>query len=323
MDRIRVNTEELRQKSKEFESSAEAYAQVGKDILSFVGGLPSYDGQLSTPARAAALEINRQCQDLHGSYTNISQSLARTAQAFEEADNQAVDTFTINQLEISKTPMGLYFSRRGSAPRSPETQGRFTNAEGGGPGGETAPFHDYNADINGAIAGTMTFLPDGACKVEDNGEAPQNGWAALASALDIIVDWVDKFTGSKKTREKVIGEKIDFYIEYSRDSKGNGGFNMNGVTVRNNSSETIRIDYVSIDVNGTKYETEVVGAPIFIHPGEVVNIQINQDKPIYPYFLGATVTLRGARPDSCNPNLQDLITLTIPPINLPTDVVRP
>jgi hypothetical protein len=91
MERIRIDTDELKAKSKAIETSAGVFSQAGKDILAYAAGLPSYDGQLSNPARAASLEINRQCQDVQGSYINDSQSLTRTAYAFEEVDKSAVE----------------------------------------------------------------------------------------------------------------------------------------------------------------------------------------------------------------------------------------
>jgi uncharacterized protein YukE len=90
MERIRVDTAELKSKSKVFATSAGLYAQAGDEILGFVARLPGYDGQLSGPARAAAAEINRQCKDLYTAYKGDADSLVRIAQAFEEADNQAV-----------------------------------------------------------------------------------------------------------------------------------------------------------------------------------------------------------------------------------------
>jgi uncharacterized protein YukE len=323
MERIRVDTDKLKEKSKEFETSAGVFSTAGAEILTVAAGLPSYDGQLSTPARAAALEINRQSQDLHRSFMNISQSLTKTAQAFEEVDNRTIVTINKSEIEISKTPIGQYFSGKG--PEISKQKVLYDHVGDGGIGGETVittPFFDPNADVNGTVAGTMTFLPDGACVVEDDGEAPKEWWDAFAQALNLFIDWLGEITGSKKVQKKVIGETIEFYLEYSRDTKGTGGFKINGVTVRNNSKETIRIDYVYIEVNGVQYRAEVVGAPIFVHPGEVVNIQIRQDTPIFPFYLGATVTLRGARPGSCDSGEQDLITLTIPPINQPTDVTK-
>ncbi len=93
MERIRVDTDKLKDHSKVFESSAEVFAQAGKDILNFAATLPSYDGQLSTPARAAALEINRQCQELSACLSSDAQSLAKTAKAFEDVDQETINAF--------------------------------------------------------------------------------------------------------------------------------------------------------------------------------------------------------------------------------------
>jgi hypothetical protein len=101
MKRIRVNTEELKDKSKAFESSAGVFSEAGKELMAFVAGLPSYDGQLSPPARAAALEINRQCQDLHDGFMSDSQSLAKTALAFENVDKQTINILESAQGDIA------------------------------------------------------------------------------------------------------------------------------------------------------------------------------------------------------------------------------
>jgi hypothetical protein len=120
MERIRVDTDELKTKSKAFETSAGVFAQAGKDILAYTASLPSYDGQLSTPARAAALEINRQCQDVHSSYMSDSQSLARTAQAFADVDNQTVDVFRENTALMSNAPI---YGGPGGENDAPKKQG--------------------------------------------------------------------------------------------------------------------------------------------------------------------------------------------------------
>lgn len=132
MERIRVDTDELKTKSKAFETSAGVFAQAGKDILAYAASLPSYDGQLSTPARAAALEINRQCQDVHSSYLNDAQSLARTAQAFADVDNQTVDVFGENTALMSNAP--IY----------------------GGPGGEVIPPDSYTVTSVTESDGSIT-----------------------------------------------------------------------------------------------------------------------------------------------------------------------
>lgn len=307
---IRVDTAELTGKAKDFQSAADAFSKAGDDILAVALSLPSYDGQLSGPARAAGYEIQRQSREVRDGLAGDAQSLNKTAQEFGAVDNQTIGEFNRSLEYLSAAPLSSTYN---TVPVSDD----------GGDGGPilTTPFYNPNADINNTVAGTMTFLPDGACEVEDDGKPPDNWWDALASALQSFEDWVDEITGSKKARENIIGETVDFYLQYSRDTKGTGGFLINGVTVRNNSKEPIRIDVVYVNVNGTQYPAEVEGAPIFIQPGEVVNIKIHQDTPIIPYYLGVQVTLRGARPYSCNTDEEDLITLTIPSTHLPTDVV--
>jgi hypothetical protein len=96
MTRIRVNTDDLEAKATDFESAAKAFNTAGDDILAAAMSLPSYEGQLSGPARAAAYEIQRQSRDVHASLSSDAESLRRTAQAFEEVDKQAIDAFTRN-----------------------------------------------------------------------------------------------------------------------------------------------------------------------------------------------------------------------------------
>jgi uncharacterized protein YukE len=103
MERIRVDSDELKAKSKAFETSAGIFAEAGKEILAVAAALPSYDGQLSGPARAAALEINKQCQDIHTALTTDADSLMRIAKAFEETDLQTIQLFSGYQNTISRS----------------------------------------------------------------------------------------------------------------------------------------------------------------------------------------------------------------------------
>ena len=94
MERIRVDTDELKAKAKVFETSANVYSKAGDEILSLVAGLPSYDGQLSGPARATALEINRQCKEIQAAYKSDAESLLSIAISFEDVDNQTIAVCT-------------------------------------------------------------------------------------------------------------------------------------------------------------------------------------------------------------------------------------
>lgn len=101
MGRIRVNTDDLKAKAKDFETAANAFNTAGDDILATAMAMPSYDGQLSGPARAAGYEIQRQSREVQTLLSGDAQSLQKTAQAFEEVDNQAIDIFTQNQESLA------------------------------------------------------------------------------------------------------------------------------------------------------------------------------------------------------------------------------
>ena len=111
MERIRVDTDELKAKAKVFETSANVYSKSGDEILGFVAGLPSYDGQLSGPARATALEINRQCKEIHAGYKSDADELVRIAKAFEDIDNTTINSlqsFSSEILNWLQSPSGTY-----------------------------------------------------------------------------------------------------------------------------------------------------------------------------------------------------------------------
>ncbi|MGB7539618.1 MAG: type VII secretion target [Anaerolineales bacterium] len=97
MTRIRVNTEDLKAKAKDFESAADAINKAGDDILAAALSMPSYDGQLSGPARKAGYEIQTGCREIKAGLSSNAESLRKTAQAFEEVDNQVVAHLQQNQ----------------------------------------------------------------------------------------------------------------------------------------------------------------------------------------------------------------------------------
>jgi hypothetical protein len=97
MARIRVNTDDLKTKAKDFDSAAEAFNRAGDDILAAAMAMPSYDGQLTTPARKAGYAIQTQARALGAALAGDAESLRKAAQDFENVDNQAIDSFTQNQ----------------------------------------------------------------------------------------------------------------------------------------------------------------------------------------------------------------------------------
>ncbi len=97
MARIRVNTEDLKTKAKDFDSAAEAFNRAGDDILAAAMAMPSYDGQLSGPARKAGYEIQTQFREIKAALSSDAEFLRKKAQAYEEVDNQTVDLLAQNQ----------------------------------------------------------------------------------------------------------------------------------------------------------------------------------------------------------------------------------
>ena len=98
--RIRVDTDDLKAKAKDYQSAADSFGKAGDDILSVALSLPSYDGQLSGPARAAGYEIQRQSREVQAGLAGDAQSLQRSAQAFEAVDNEAIDGFGASQASL-------------------------------------------------------------------------------------------------------------------------------------------------------------------------------------------------------------------------------
>lgn len=92
MTRIRINTEDLKTKARDFESAADAFTRAGDEIAAAAMAMPSYDGQLSGPARRAGYEIQSQTKEVSVGLSADAQSLQKTAQAFETVDNEAIET---------------------------------------------------------------------------------------------------------------------------------------------------------------------------------------------------------------------------------------
>jgi uncharacterized protein YukE len=101
MKRIRVNTEELKAKAKDFDSAASIISKAGDDILAVAMSMPSYDGQLSGPARAAGSEIQKQGRSLRDKLSSDAESLRETAKAFENEDNKTVSLLKEKLEEVS------------------------------------------------------------------------------------------------------------------------------------------------------------------------------------------------------------------------------
>ncbi|MBN2083755.1 MAG: hypothetical protein JW748_00925 [Anaerolineales bacterium] len=116
MARIRVNTEDLKTKAKDFESAGEAISRAGDEILAAAMAMPSYDGQLSGPARKAGYAIQTQAKALGAALAGDAESLRKAARDFENVDNQAIDLFEENTALMSDSPIYDGPGGEGDAP---------------------------------------------------------------------------------------------------------------------------------------------------------------------------------------------------------------
>jgi hypothetical protein len=101
MARIRVDTEDLKAKAKDFEAAADAFNRAGDEIAALAMAMPSYDGQLSGPARKAGFEIQSQAREMKAALANDALYLQKAAQDFEEVDNSIVDGLNNSSMKIN------------------------------------------------------------------------------------------------------------------------------------------------------------------------------------------------------------------------------
>jgi uncharacterized protein YukE len=101
MVRIRVNTEDLKNKAGDFDSAAETLTRAGDDIATLAMSLASYDSPLSGPARKAGYAIQAQCRKLSAGLTSDAEFLRKTAQAFEEVESEATELLLMQSVRIS------------------------------------------------------------------------------------------------------------------------------------------------------------------------------------------------------------------------------
>jgi uncharacterized protein YukE len=101
MTRIRVDTEELRKSAKELAASADNIGRAGDEILAVAMALPSYDGQLSGPARKGGYEIESQMKQIQNKINGDSNSLTWIAESFKKADAEMVAGISLQKLILA------------------------------------------------------------------------------------------------------------------------------------------------------------------------------------------------------------------------------
>jgi uncharacterized protein YukE len=179
MARIRVNTEDLKNKAKDFDSAAEAFKRAGDDILAAAMAMPSYDGQLSGPARKMGYEFQKQARELSAALAGDAESLRKTAQAFEEVDNQTVNILEENTAMISEA---LLYPGPEGGDDGPIKQGGNLNYLGYFDYGESVIFYKNGEPLIIAVTDENRAL------IEQYEKAVDDYCKALADIINTIRD---------------------------------------------------------------------------------------------------------------------------------------
>jgi hypothetical protein len=94
---VQVDTEILRGFSKGYRTRADVFNQAGKGIQfaiqTIIENMPEYDGRLQQAARADAVDFFNQFQNFFRGFSEDSDFLIKTADAFEDVDGKAVHIF--------------------------------------------------------------------------------------------------------------------------------------------------------------------------------------------------------------------------------------
>jgi hypothetical protein len=135
MPRIRVNTDDLKSKAKDFDAAAEAFRKAGDEIAAFALSLPSYEGQLSGPARKAGYEIQKNSREISADLSGNAESLRKSAQEFEDVDNQTVGILENNTVSLSAA----------FVPDCPEGEDGGPLRKGGNP--DLLCYYDYGDSV--------------------------------------------------------------------------------------------------------------------------------------------------------------------------------
>jgi hypothetical protein len=100
MTRIRVDPDLLRDIAKDFEKTSKDILDGGDNIFSVAISMPSYDGQLSTPAKKTGYEVQSRSKTLSGYYKHDSEVLIEVANRNEVIDKQVVRDFEESRKDI-------------------------------------------------------------------------------------------------------------------------------------------------------------------------------------------------------------------------------
>jgi hypothetical protein len=214
MARIRVNTEDLKNKAKDFDSAADAFKRAGDEILTAAMSMPSYDGQLSGPARKMGYEFQKQARELSTVLAGDAESLRKTAQAFEDVDNQTIESLNNNLVSIKmSTPQ---YSPLGPSWETAGIDENFGYAYSIENDIYIIWFNGQMIRFDHPTGDTLTFLLEFKHLVDDYYDAlnsfPIDGGLALLGfaicALDYLAAWATFVSGADSTIVPIVLEVI-------------------------------------------------------------------------------------------------------------------
>jgi murein DD-endopeptidase MepM/ murein hydrolase activator NlpD len=91
MPRIRVDSIQLRAEAGVFDSQRDCIGKAAGETASVAASMPSYDGQLSGPARAAGMEARSRAAGITARLGEQAYQLRKLADAYEAADRTSLD----------------------------------------------------------------------------------------------------------------------------------------------------------------------------------------------------------------------------------------
>ena len=216
MARIRVDTEDLKAKAEDFESAADAFNRAGDEIAAAAMAMPSYDGQLSGPARKARYEIQARAREMKANLAGDAESLRKTAQAFEDIDNQAIDVFSQSQEALLSASLFAGFSDDRSV-------GSAYLGYNDDPTSDTVILCMYCVCTKISRAGNEKLIADYEQQVKDYNAARTAMWAAYNAMLQCYAAATAAILASAGTGGLVLAGAIiaigAIMAEYARQEK--------------------------------------------------------------------------------------------------------
>jgi hypothetical protein len=201
MTRIRVDTELLRSEAGHLDATRDVLDRLGQEVARAAAAMPSYDGQLSGPARAAGWEARSRASGLAIRHADQAQRLTALASAFEAADRGPIDWWEQFVQWVGKevADMENWFTPRPALPPLPVVPTPVTLSTPIGtqtPGASAIPTPTAVPSINKIRTGTI--LQDTNVRTSPEipqGDATKNLLLVSASPLSVKILMEERHAG--------------------------------------------------------------------------------------------------------------------------------